>query len=263
MTSNEIHFDDGAAYDHYMGPWSQRVGDAFLRWCAPRSGWHWLDVGCGSGAFTEMIIDRCAPSAVVGIDPAPAQIAYARQRLASRGAEFHEGDAMALPFTANAFDAAVMPLVIFFVPVPAIGVAEMVRVVRAGGLVGAYAWDMHGGGFPYDSLNAAMRSMGIDVPVPPSPDASRLETLDQLWHDAGVEHVETRAITVTRTFENFEDYWQTVTRGPNVGPRLAAMSPDDTAALQARMREVLPVDAAGRITYGARAHAVKGHIGAL
>jgi ubiquinone/menaquinone biosynthesis C-methylase UbiE len=59
---------------------------------------------------------------------------------------------MAMPFESNAFDAAVMPLVLFFVPVPAKGVAEMARVVRPGGIVSAYAWDMEGGGFPYASL---------------------------------------------------------------------------------------------------------------
>ena len=55
---------------------------------------------------------------------------------------------MALPFQDNSFDLAVMALVIFFVPDPAKGVAEMVRVVSPGGTVAAYAWDMAGGGFP-------------------------------------------------------------------------------------------------------------------
>ncbi len=59
---------------------------------------------------------------------------------------------MALPFADGAFDAAVMALVIFFVPEPARGVAEMARVVASGGIVCAYAWDMPGGGFPYALL---------------------------------------------------------------------------------------------------------------
>ena len=111
-------------------------------------------MGCGSGAFTEMIVDRCAPKSVQGIDPAEGQLAYARTRPASRVARFQTGDAMALPFGENTFDAAVMPLVIFFVPEPAKGVAEMARVVCPGGIVCAYAWDMVGGGFPYEALRA-------------------------------------------------------------------------------------------------------------
>ena len=46
---------------------------------------------------------------------------------------------MALPYTDDQFDEAVMPLVIFFVPEPAKGVSEMVRVVAPGGVVAAYA----------------------------------------------------------------------------------------------------------------------------
>ena len=41
---------------------------------------------------------------------------------------------MALPFADASFDAAVMALVLFFVPDPAKGVAEMARVVRPGAL---------------------------------------------------------------------------------------------------------------------------------
>ena len=143
-----------------MGKWSQLAGDTFLDWLAPEPGLRWLDVGCGNGAFTEMIVERCAPVSVQGIDPSEGQLAFARTRPASRVAQFRQGDAMALPFPDDTFDVAVMPLVIFFVPDPARGVAEMARVVCPGGTVTAYAWDMSGGGFPYEALQAEMRGAG-------------------------------------------------------------------------------------------------------
>src|SRR5256714_8430129 len=80
MPTTEIRFDDGAAYERYMGTWSQLAGQAFLDWLEPKPGGRWLDIGCGNGAFTEMIVRRCAPSAVHGIDPSEAQLAYARTR---------------------------------------------------------------------------------------------------------------------------------------------------------------------------------------
>jgi SAM-dependent methyltransferase len=255
---NEIRFDDGAAYERYMGRWSQLTGEMFLDWLAPRSGLRWLEVGCGNGVFTEMIAERCDPASVHGIDPSEAQLAFARTRPASRLARFRQGDAMALPFLDYTFDAAVMPLVIFFLPDPARGVAEMARVVRPGGIVTAYAWDMVGGGFPYESLQAEMRGLGVAVPVPPNPGASRIDAMQELWTRAGLEVVDTREINVQRTFADFDDYWATILGGPSVGPQLGAMASGDIELLKARMRARLPADSAGRITYGAKANAVKG-----
>jgi SAM-dependent methyltransferase len=260
MATNQIRFEDGAAYERYMGKWSQLAGEAFLGWLAPPSGLRWLDVGCGSGAFTEMVVERCAPLSVEGIDPSEAQLAYARGRSASRVAQFRQGDAMALPFPDDMFDVAVMPLVIFFVPDPARGVAEMARVVSPGGAVAAYAWDMFGGGFPYEALQVEMRELGVAVPAPPSPGASRTEVMRQLWTDAGLQAVDTREITVHRTFVDFDDYWTTILGGASVAPKLAAMAPGDRERLKARMRTHLPADANGRITCGALANAIKGRV---
>lgn len=260
MATNQIRFVDGHSYEKYMGEWSRLAGETFLDWLAPRSGLRWLDVGCGNGAFTEMIVERCAPFSVQGIDPSERQLAYARTRQAPRVASFCQGNAMALPFPDHSFDVAVMPLVIFFVTDPAKGVAEMARVICPDGTVSAYAWDMVAGGFPYETLQSEMREMGVDVPVPPSPDASRIDVMRDLWIAAGLYSVETREITVQRTFNDFDEYWTTVRGGPSVGPPLAAMSAEDLLLLQTRMRAHLPADRAGHITYSARANAVKGRV---
>ena len=187
MAQESIRFDDGAAYERGMGSWSRLAGQIFLDWLAPASGLRWVDVGCGSGAFTELLVQRCAPAVIQGIDPSEAQLTFARTRPAARDAKFLQGDAMALPFEDGRFDAAVMALVIFFVPEPAKGVAEMARVVRPGGTIAAYAWDMAGGGFPFDPIHAELRALGVTPPLPPSPDASRLveKSHRSAWTGAG------------------------------------------------------------------------------
>lgn len=260
--STTIQFTDGAGYERYMGRWSQLAGRAFLEWLAPGSGLRWLDVGCGNGAFTELIYAHCAPSSVDGIDPSDAQLAFARQRATTALATFHQGNAMALPFGDQHFDLAVMPLVITFVPDPAKGVSEMARVVRPGGWVGAYMWDQTSAGFPYHALITELRAMGVDVPSTPSSDASHIDRLRQLWTDAGLTSIDTREIRVQRTFESFDDYWATVQLGPSVGPPIARMNDADRARLQGRMRDVLRAEADGRITYDAHANAVKGEVAA-
>ncbi|MDQ2928905.1 MAG: methyltransferase domain-containing protein [Pseudomonadota bacterium] len=258
MSANEIRFDDGAAYEGFMGAWSLLAGDTFLQWLAPPAGWRWADVGCGNGAFTELLVERCAPVEVQGIDPSEGQLAFARSQRAHGPVQFRQGDAMALPYADAAFDAAVMALVIFFVPDPAKGVAEMARVVRPGGSVSAYAWDMLGGGFPFAALSRELVAFGAPVLLPPSVEASRIEAMQALWKDAGLIDVETRTITVERTFADFDTFWKIAQTGPRIAPRVAAMAPADVELLKDRLRARLPPDAGGRITYSARANAVKG-----
>jgi ubiquinone/menaquinone biosynthesis C-methylase UbiE len=232
MAEPQIRFDDGLSYERYMGDWSRRVGSVFLDWLAAPSGLKWIDVGCGNGAFTELLVERCAPTLVNGIDPSEAQLDFARKRPAARRAKFDRGDAMALPFPADAFDAATMALVIFFVPDPAKGVAEMARVVRPGGMVAAYAWDMLGGGFPLEPIRIEMRAMGLTVLSPPSSEASRIEA----------------------------DFWTISLSAPSMRSVVAATAPNDIELLKARVRACLPANAMGRITYSARANAVKGRV---
>jgi SAM-dependent methyltransferase len=260
MTNGAIRFDDGSAYEQFMGKWSQLAGKIFLDWLAPKTGLRWLDVGCGNGAFTEMLVERCAPVQVEGVDPSEAQLAFARTRSRLATAQFRIGDAMALPFANEAFDAAVMPLVIFFVPEPARGVAEMKRVVRRGGTVAAYAWDMEGGGHPYEALWVEMRALGVDVPHAPSPEASRIDVMRELWSSSGLGGIETRGIIVERTFADFDDYWKTVLGGPSTSRGLAKMSEQNLGSLKTRMRQRLSADSAGRIICSGKANAVKGQV---
>jgi ubiquinone/menaquinone biosynthesis C-methylase UbiE len=93
MAETQIRFDDGAAYERMMGNWSQRAGSIFLDWLTAPTGLKWIDVGCGNGAFTELLVERCAPAEVQGIDPSEGQVAFARKRPAARIAKFSHGDA--------------------------------------------------------------------------------------------------------------------------------------------------------------------------
>lgn len=259
-THERIRFEDGEAYERGMSPWSRLAGATFLEWLAPGDGWRWLDVGCGTGAFASLIADRCAPIEVQGVDPSEAQLALARQRQDCGDASFVRGDAMALPFERGRFDVAVMALVIFFVPDPAAGLAEMVRVVRPGGWVAAYAWDVLGGGFPFDPVWQEIRAADATPLLPPNPCAGCLGSLRDLWAAAGLEAVEAREIVVERRFSAFEDYWATSTITGGVRPSLDAMSVEQRVQLKARVRARLSVDSAGRFIWRARANAVKARV---
>jgi SAM-dependent methyltransferase len=259
MEEPQIRFDDGAAYERVMGIWTQLAADIFIEWLAPVTGQRWIDIGCGSGAFTERLMLCCAPAEVQGIDPSEGQLAFARTRPGAAGALFHQGDAMALPFEADRFDVAVMALVIFFVPDPSKGLAEMVRVVRPGGLVAAYAWDVLGGGAPPEPIWAEMRAMGLTPPLPPSAQASRIDALRTLWRDAGLQEIETRTITVRRGFPSFDEFWEISVASGAMPSVLERLGPAGAEELKQRVcTRLLGGRSDGPFAFNSCANAVKG-----
>lgn len=260
MTETKIKFEDGAAYERMMGTWSTLTGEIFLGWLAPPQNAAWVDIGAGNGAFTELIAGRCKPSSIDGVDPSEGQLKFARSRSAAGIANFRQGDAMALPYPDRSFDIAVMALVIFFVPQPPKGVAEMARVLKPGGVAAAYAWDIPGGGLPTEAVLAGLRALGHNPGKTPSPDASRIESLHRLWTDAGFEQVESRKIIVRRTFANLDEFIAITALAPSAAPIVKAMSAAERERLKAHMGEKFPADDAGRITQTAFANAVKGRL---
>jgi hypothetical protein len=89
-------------------------------------------------------------------------------------------------------------------------------------------------------------------------DASRMEALRTLWCDAGLVSIETREISVHRTFVDFDDFWAVGMLGSTTGPTIAAMDRRDSELLKTKVHARLKADGKGRITCQARANAMKG-----
>ncbi len=254
-------FADGKAYERLMGRWSQLVGPKFIDWLNPPKGLNWIDVGCGNGAFTEVLIAHASPGAVTGIDPSDGQIDYARKRPGAQMAQFRVADAQALPFADDSFDAASMALVITFLTDPQKAAREMARVVKPGGIVATYMWDIPGGGFPIRPLAAAIKSLGLEEPARPNVESSRRENMHAIWQQAGLRSIDTTVIRIRVAYSGFDDFWTSSSApiGPS-GRALAAMSPSQMERVKARLREQLPIGADGRIAYDAFANAVRGRV---
>ena len=206
-----------------------------------------------------MLISRCAPKSVAAVDPSEGQLAYARTRPGAKMAEFRLGDAQALPVGDAAFDAAIMALVIAFVPDAAKAVAEMARAVRPGGFVATYMWDMTG--IPNQPLREAMMALGMPSALPPGAVNSSREAMQGFWHGAGLGQVETRVIRIPVVYDNFDDFWDSnvVPVGPQ-GKNLRELSPARLQELRDYLLKHVPIAADGRIAYQALANAVKGRV---
>ena len=252
-----IKFTDGAAYERFMAPWSRTAGALFIDWLTASPGLAWVDVGCGNGAFTELILARSSPSSVCAIDPSDAQIAAARSRISTHRVELAVGDAMELPYEDSRFNVSVMALVLFFLPDPIRGASELARVTKPGGLVASYTWDVMRGGTRTQPLREELQAIGKPLVRPPSADVSRFELLKQLWAGFGLRDIETRELVVERKFANFDDYWLSMVVSSPVGI-LEKLTDAEDQELKRRLEARLPANAAGEITIHSWATAIKG-----
>lgn len=119
----------------------RRTADEAAAFLLPslKPGMRLLDVGCGPGSITRGLAERLAPGEVVGVDLSRDTLAQARADADARGLtnlKYEEASVYALPFPDAAFDVAYAHQVTQHLREPAAALAEMLRVVRPGGLVG-------------------------------------------------------------------------------------------------------------------------------
>ncbi len=259
MAEARNHYTDGEAYERQMGRWSRVAGEIFLDWLSLPKGLRWLDVGCGTGPFTGLIVDRSEPSAISAVDPADDQIAYARERPWGDRVDFHQGAAEALPFGDDEFDAAVMALVVTHLSDRGKGIAEMKRVVGPGGTVAAYVWDRPG--HPQEPLIDALDTMGLERGRLRGHQDAEIDMLTDLFDASNLDGIASCPIEIQVTFKDFDDYWTSQTQLANRFVRaVRAMAANQLEQLKASLREQLSTDGDDRIAYMARASAVKGRV---
>ena len=252
----------GDAYEPYVGRWSRLVAREFVAWLGVTPNKDWLDVGSGTGALCEVILESASPHRVTGVDPSDGFVLFARHKVADRRASFQVGDAQKLPVDDGSFDATVAGLVINFIPDQTKAVSEMKRATRPQGIVGAYVWDYAG--------DMQMMRHFWDAAVATDPNAASLdegrrfpvchpEPLADLFRRAGLHDVITRPIDIPTNFRDFGDYWTPFLGGQAPAPGYCmSLSEDRRAALRDRIRANLPANSDGSIHLIARAWAVRG-----
>ena len=250
----------GDLYEPYVGRWSRLVAHEFLKWLAVPAGKEWLDVGCGTGALTQSILDLASPKSVRGVDLSPGFIEYAKGHVSDGRASFEVAGAESLPLDASSVDAAVSGLVLNFVPNQHQAASEMARVIRPGGTAAVYVWDyadkMEMMRYFWDAALAMDPTASDEAPLFP---ICRPEPLAVLFAQAGLHDVEARPIDVPTDFRDFDAYWSPFLGGQGPAP-VYAMSLDEPRrnALRDRIQSKLPTEKDGSIHLIARAWAVKG-----
>lgn len=249
---------DGDAYELYVGRWSRLVARHFLRWLDAGPRLRWLDVGCGTGALSAAILDRCDPIEVVGVDRSEAHVAWTVAHLEDDRARFLVADAAHLPEVT--VDVVVSGLVLNFLPDAGAALAAMCARAPAG-IVAAYVWDYAG---RMDLMRHFWDAAGALDPSAYHDEAARFpichpDRLRALWEDGGLTDVAVEAIDVATVFRDFDDYWAPFLGGQGVAPAYAmSLDEDRRQELRERLRATVPVAEDGSVHLVARALAVRG-----
>jgi SAM-dependent methyltransferase len=215
----------GDAYDAYMGRYSVPLAPSFAAAAGVRRGWAVLDVGCGPGALTALLVEQLGAAAVSACDPSAPFVAECARRLP--GIDVRAGRAEALPFGDGAFDAALAQLVLQFVTDAPAAAAELRRVVRPGGVVAACVWDLEGG---MEMLHRFWEAaIAVDPAAPgqaqTAPRGGAGELVD-LFESAGlVDCVET-TLTVSSTYADGDALWTGFAAGIGSAGSYCAALPD-------------------------------------
>jgi len=252
----------GDSYEPYVGRWSRLVAKEFIRWLALPENSRWLDVGCGTGALTQTILEMANPKQLKGIDRSEDYVEFAHSRVNDPRAEFEVGNAQTLSFESETFDAVVSGLVLNFVPQPDQMIAEMARVVHNGGMVALYVWDYAG---KMQMMRHFWNAVAALDPAARDLDEGRRfpvcnpDSLRTLFQNTGLFQVEVHPIDISTDFKDFNDYWAPFLGGQGPAPGYAmSLSEEQRARLRQRIYNSLPFALDGSIPLAARAWAVRG-----
>jgi SAM-dependent methyltransferase len=253
---------NGKLYERYVGRWSRPVAREFLKWLAVPANRQWLDVGCGTGALSQTILEEAEPAGITALDRSEAFLGFASSQIADKRVRFEVGDAGALRSDIGPFDVIVSGLVMNFIPQPDQALAGMKRLARQGGVVAAYVWDYADGmqmmrHFWDEAVALDPKVHDIDE-VKRFPH-SRPEPLKELYQRAGFQQVEVHPIEVPTVFSDFDDYWSPFLGGQGPAPSyLMSLNEEHRVALREKIRARLPFAPDGSIPMAARAWAVRG-----
>jgi len=252
-----VSFDVAAdAYDRFMGRYSRPLAVELAARLDLPAGSRVLDVGCGPGALTEVLVARLGAANVVAADPSPPFVDAVQERL---GVTAVTATAEQLPFGDDEYDVTVAQLVVHFMSDPVGGLREMARVTKPGGTVAASVWDFQEGGSPLATFWRAVHDLD-----PAGPQEHRLPgtgrgELHALAEAAGLVEIVDIDVAVEVRHPSFDDWWQPYTLG--VGPSggyVASLTDEKVAALREHCRSLLPD---GEFVIAAHAWAIRGLAG--
>jgi SAM-dependent methyltransferase len=248
------------SYDRHVGRYGAPLASALVGFARIERGMRALDVGCGPGALAAALAHQLGTSSVSAVDPSEPFAEACRTWLP--GVVVAVAAAEALPFHDATFDAVLSQLVVNFMRDAELGLREMTRVARPGGVVASCVWDYAGemtllrafwdAAREVDPERAVAADEGVVMPWCAEGE------LAELWRAAGLRDVRFEELVVSAAYAGFEDLWSPLLTGiaPS-GAFCTSLDEDRRAALHDAYRRRLGVTD-GPFELTARAWAVRG-----
>ncbi len=244
------------AYDRFIGRYSRQLSAQLADLAGVRAGQRALDVGCGPGALTAELVSRLGAGQVAAVDPSEPFVEAVRTRYP--GVTVRQASAAALPFESGSFDATLAQLVVHFMSDPVVGLTEMSRVTRPGGVVAACVWDHAGGTGPLGLFWQAARELDPDVDDESRLPGVREGHLAELFAAAGLRDVEATTVVASVEYQTFDEWWEPFTGGAGpAGAYVVGLDPERRNELREACRRQLP---AGSFVVTATAWASRGTV---
>ncbi len=190
---------NSAGYDRHWARLTRQTVASTLDAAGVVKGTRTLDVCTGPGMLAEAALARGAEA--VGLDFSGEVLEIAKRNVPD--AELHQGDAQALPFEDDSFDAVVCGFGVVHLPDPEKALREMRRVLRPGRRMAASVWEAPKPTNGFGVLFGALKLHGdLDVPLPHGPDFFQFSESENMT--AALQAVGLHDITV----QGLEQTWE-------------------------------------------------------
>jgi SAM-dependent methyltransferase len=264
VTIMKDNWTSANAYNAFMGRWSRLIALEYIRWLDPSPGLRWLDLGCGTGALTKVLLELTDPTSILACDPSEPLLSVAQRHISDPRVTFLVGGSDNIPRSLGTMDAFVSGLVLNFIPNPKEAIQSSMQHLASGGIVGGYVWD-------YASRMEFLRvfweaASAIDATAANLDEGKRFplcapDPLRSLFESVGLYEVQVKPLEIKTRFANFADYWEPFLGGIGPAPTFVkSLEPRKRQQLMDHLRARLLPDGDSSFELVARAWAVKGSI---
>jgi SAM-dependent methyltransferase len=261
LTGTTEKWDNTQGYEMYVGRWSSLLSIDFVNWLNARSNLKWLEIGCGTGALTKAIAEKCTPSYLLAIDKSDSYIEKAKENVNSGNVSFLNIDINSCPLNEK-FHYITSGLVLNFVPKFGDMLRKLMNNLEPGGEISSFVWDYGG---HYQPMRHFWNAACEIIPGSEKFDAGRnfdictKENLIRLFEGIGLNDIQFTTIERIATFQNFDDYWLPIISAQgSVTEFISTLKEAEKEKLKEHLKRKLPIAFNGEIKLVISVLAAKG-----